>query len=104
MSVALFDHDGYAIPFAAADEVIECGFDDPDYGDPADWPTWTDRDVWEDGPAVADDVELEPAGFEPSQEDIEFLNVPPGHDWEEYARIAEWQDRLEQDRRITDAD
>jgi hypothetical protein len=31
---------GYDIPFAADDEIIECGLDDADYADPAEWPTW----------------------------------------------------------------
>jgi hypothetical protein len=56
---------------------------------------------------LSDPAEWEPGpepGFEPSQEDIEFLNAPGEPDWDESARIAEWQDRLEQMHRYGDDD
>ena len=76
---------GYAIPWVADDEVIECGFDDPDYGDPAEWPDWTDRWTCEEGPAIPPDAALGP--FEPSEDDL--------------ADYAEWA--AEVDRRWCDA-
>jgi hypothetical protein len=33
-----------AVYFADHDDVIECSACDPCYGDPADWPEWTDAD------------------------------------------------------------
>jgi hypothetical protein len=46
----LLDTDGYAIPFAADDAVIEsealCN-GPPCSEDPAEWPEWTDQERWE---------------------------------------------------------
>jgi len=38
--------DGYAIPRADLlhDQITECGLNDPDFGDPATWPSWTDHE------------------------------------------------------------
>ena len=66
-TVSQFDVQGYAIPFAADDEVIECGPDDPGYGEPETWESWTDAHTWELGPAIPPDAELEP--FAPSLAD-----------------------------------
>jgi hypothetical protein len=86
--------DDYAIPFASDDQVIECGCNDPCYGDPAQWPEWTDAD-W----------------FEPTQDDIEFLNrnaygsepfEPKDADLEEMHQESIWQDRLDGIRRDDD--
>jgi hypothetical protein len=46
----LCDTEGFAIPFTADDRVIECGCNDPDHGEPANWPEWTDAWFWEPGP------------------------------------------------------
>jgi hypothetical protein len=70
------DPEGYAIPFAEDDRVIECGCDDPDFGDARDWPSWTDRDRW------TLDLVHDRAG-------------PTDQDWDEYARWSAWQDALE---------
>jgi hypothetical protein len=47
------DNEGFAIPFAEDDQVIECGADDPDFGDPVDWSDWTDSERYEPGPEIA---------------------------------------------------
>jgi hypothetical protein len=47
------DTDEFAIPFAADDDVIECGADDPDFGEPVDWSDWTDSERYEPGPEIA---------------------------------------------------
>jgi hypothetical protein len=38
----LLDTDGFCIPFSTDDQIIEAGCDDPDYGEPNDWPDWCD--------------------------------------------------------------
>jgi hypothetical protein len=44
------DNEDFAVPFAGDDPVIECGADDPDFGDPVDWSDWTDSERYELGP------------------------------------------------------
>jgi hypothetical protein len=51
--------------------------------DLAEWPAWTDE-RWTIGPDPADG--------------------PTDADWDEHARVAEWQDRLEAMHRVTDDD
>jgi hypothetical protein len=63
----LHDAQGFATPFATDDAVIEAGLDDPDYGDPAEWPAWTDQRV-EVGPAYHP---------EPAAGDVAWLNSNP---------------------------
>ena len=48
------DENGFAIPSAdlLADQLTECTALDLEAGDPAEWPDWTDADVWE--PSDAD--------------------------------------------------
>ena len=85
MSILQTDAQGYLIPAAdlAVDELTELGWcvpgGDPDYGEPEGWPEWTDRDTWEEGPAIPPDAELVP--FEPSGDDL--------------ADYAEWSAELE---------
>jgi hypothetical protein len=46
----IIDVGDYAIPFTADDPIIEAGLDDPDYGPPEMWPSWTDLDRWSSVP------------------------------------------------------
>jgi hypothetical protein len=77
-----FDQQGYAIPWTTDDEIIECGANDPEYGEPESWPEWTD--IYQ---------------FEPLPEDRAWLSaqqemsIEP--DWDEYSRWSAWQDALE---------
>ena len=43
----LHEPEDFSTPFAGDDGVIECTACDPDAGEPADWPAWTDADRWE---------------------------------------------------------
>ncbi len=45
------DADGYEILRSdlLADELIECGINDPEFGEPGEWPPWVDADRWELG-------------------------------------------------------
>jgi hypothetical protein len=107
MSMSYSDENGNAIPESEVELytfLVEFPFDveDPDY-DAFEWDDWTDADVWALGP--------EPEPFEPSCEDREWLNrqdaVSCESDWDEYARIAEMQDRMEAVRHmdhLTDQD
>jgi hypothetical protein len=70
------DREGFAIPFSDDDVIIECGACDPDHGEPAEWPAWTDAARWE-----------------PSQED-----------WEDYRQWCEHVDRLDAIRRMEDSE
>lgn len=101
----------FAVYFATDDDIIECTACDPDAGDAADWPAWTDADRWELGrgfdPASLVPPELEPDEdlVEPSESDLawylaelaELGELPPlaggapeplepyaGEDWLEY--------------------
>ena len=75
------------------DQLVELrSLDDPDCGDPAEWPARTDEDIWTIGP--------EPLPLEPDPDDA----GPTEADWDEYARVAEWQDRVEAMHRVTDDD
>jgi hypothetical protein len=47
------DNEDFAVPFAGDDPVIECGADDPEFGEPVDWSDWTDSDRYELGPEIA---------------------------------------------------
>jgi hypothetical protein len=68
-----------------ADQLIEItGLNDPSWGDPAGWPEWTDRDIWNPGPEpepLPEPPAPEPESFEPSEEDR--------------ADQARWSDRLD---------
>ncbi len=78
------------------DSLIELGTDDPDYGDPVGWPAWVDADRWEPN---------EPESFEPSQEDVAWLNEQPTlDDWLEYRAWTAWVEERDQERRIIEAD
>ena len=48
----VLDADGYAIPGCdlLADQLAECGIDDPNYGDASHWPWWCDQFTLELGP------------------------------------------------------
>lgn len=89
---------GYAIPAAdlLADFLIENDANDPDAGDPAGWPAWTDCDPqWALGPdpgtgLVLDVLDLVPLpGDEPYEPTLEDLL-----DYED------WLERLEYERRF----
>src|SRR4051794_21025680 len=67
-TVQQIDAEGYAVPWPADDECIECGLDDPSWGEPESWPAWTDGARWEEGPAIPPDAAIEP--FEPSEDDL----------------------------------
>src|SRR4051794_23806580 len=79
----VYDIDGTCIPFAEDDAWIECGLDDPDYDDPAEWPEWTDASVWEEGPAIPPDAVIVPPGLDDQAEPYE----PTEQDWASY---REW--------------
>src|SRR4051794_33755615 len=86
----LCDVDGFAIPFAADDAVIECGACDPEYGDPAEWPAWTDADiVWlNENPTLPPLSGGSPEPF-----------VPTAADWADYeAFCREVDQRYEMER------
>jgi hypothetical protein len=74
--------------------------------DPWDDPRW-DEDVWELGPAVPDDAELVPAGFEPSEDDrqwaLENVDAEQDEAWADYREWAEHVDRLHAICRMEDA-
>jgi len=80
-SVLTIGPDGYAIPAAdlLADQLTDCGFDDPEWDAPERWLAWTDADRWElpgpdddqaDGEDLARDWEPDPA---PDQADRDWL-------------------------------
>jgi len=86
MSLLPCDESGYAIPAAdlLCDALCECELLDPEWGDPLDWPAWTDQrftlgpDPDELQLTSESDLEdlrhwerLEP--FEPSPEDCDLL-------------------------------
>jgi hypothetical protein len=88
---------------------------DPEWGDPAEWPEWTDSDRWELGPALPPDAaplppELEPdepGSFEPDPGDREWvarnLDADEAEMWSDYREWAEHVDRLDANRRALDA-
>lgn len=47
------DSDGFAIPGCdiLSDQLAECGMNDPNFGDPANWPWWVDLGRFELGGA-----------------------------------------------------
>src|SRR4051812_23316145 len=95
LTLPRFDADGTYIPFAADDELLECGLDDESWGEPESWPAWTDAGIWETGPET--DVTIEP--FAPSLEDE--------LDYREWSMEVDrrWRDaRVESDGHVTDAD
>jgi hypothetical protein len=47
-----WDHD---IPFGQDDDWIECSLDYPSYGDPSEWPAWTDETRYEPTPEDLED-------------------------------------------------
>ncbi len=49
---------GYAIPAAdlLCDQLCDCGFDDPEWNDPAEWLSWTDADRFELGAEAIPDA------------------------------------------------
>jgi hypothetical protein len=74
----------FDIPFSSDDAVIEYEAIDPEAGEPEEWPAWTDE-FW----------------YEPTQEDVEFLNrnaygyEPTPEDLEEMAQWSEHLSRLD---------
>lgn len=58
--------DGFAIPAAdlLADQLTECGCNDPETDDPARWLSWTDADTWELGPPCPPDAVIDLNGDE----------------------------------------
>jgi len=69
MSLLETDANGYAIPAAdlLSDFLTDNDANDPAAGDPAEWPEWTDQDVWEEGLAIPPDAMLippEPEGLD----------------------------------------
>lgn len=90
---------GFPAPAAGLATDVLLGRHDDDGGLDDEGPGWDDPRWDEERWTIT-----EPETFESSEEDVEFLNIPPDHDWDEYARIAEWQDRLERARRIGDDD
>jgi hypothetical protein len=88
----LHNTQGFCIPFAGDDQIIEAGFDDPDYGEPEGWPSWTDE-RWE----PTDDDEA----WWVAQNDDEDWSADASEQarWsrrlEELHQASEWQDRLE---------
>src|SRR5436309_434506 len=87
------DTEGFAIPWAEDDRVIECGFDDPAWGEPESWPEWTDRWTFEEGLAIPADAEILPPElepYEPSEDDL--------------ADYAAWSDRLDALARLAELD
>jgi hypothetical protein len=75
-----FDAQGYAIPWVADDPITECGIGDADYGDPAEWPAWTDEGRWE---PTDDD-------YRPSFEGDVYQPTP-----EDLREMEAWFDRLD---------
>jgi hypothetical protein len=59
------------------DQLAECELLDPEAGEPEDWPGWTDEVTWELGPGTdplpCSPPPPEPAPFEPSREDREWI-------------------------------
>ena len=114
MSVLPCNADGYAIPAAdlLADQIIECGIDDEDFGDPeTEWPTWTDeiRLGLGDDPPV-DGHASAAALYEPTQEDWADFHAwcreqdERNQDLEDAYRESQYQDLLEGIARFSDAD
>ena len=88
----LCDSDGFAIPFADAAAVIECGATDPDYGEPESWPPWTDAVRFEPSPA---DSAASTADFWLAANPLPPIaggghTGPTDADSDEYRRISEW--------------
>lgn len=84
-----YDDNGYAIPFADEDPVLEaCAAleETESYDDPAEWPAWVDDCIWELGP--------ESPPQEPTYE-------PTPEDWADY---CQWSDRLEALERLQELD
>ncbi len=109
-SVLEIGADGYAIPDCDRwlDQLNECGMDDEDFGDPADWPEWTDADRWE---LSRQDPPPEPEPpFEPSEQDWAEFHAwcreqdARNQDLEDAHRECEWQDLMERQSRYTDVD
>ena len=93
-----------AVYFADHDDVIECGACDPCYGDPADWPEWTDADRW---------THIDPPDqVDPSPDDCRWAaghlelpapisgGAPADDEWsrrlEEMHQASRWLDQVEQ--------
>lgn len=74
------DADGFEIPFSDHDDVIEsvAALDDPDAGEPEEWPEWVDDHVW---------TAFEPP-YEPTAEDL--------------ADYLAWSDRLDAMHRLAE--
>jgi hypothetical protein len=87
------DTEGYAIPFAGDDQIIESGVDDADYGPAESWPEWTDSERFEPSP---DDE-----AWRMSQNDDDDWQADASEQarWsrrlEELYQASEWHDRLE---------
>ncbi len=64
------DSDRFAIPACdlLADQLIECGWNDPEFDDPSAWLSWTDADRFEPGRALTP-VETVP-DILPGEEDL----------------------------------
>jgi hypothetical protein len=90
------------------DSIIELGADDPDYGDPAGWPAWTDDWRWvpTEPQPLEPPADEEPA-YEPTPQDrtwsASHLDADEAQAWAEYREWAEHVDRIEAERRALDA-
>lgn len=74
------EFNGFAIPAVdlECDQLAELEVLDPEAGDPAEWPAWTDAERWEP--------------------------TPDPRDVEDAYRQCQYQDWLEQEHRFTDRD
>jgi hypothetical protein len=88
----------FDVYFASDDQIIECTACDPDAGEPADWPAWTDACRWE-----------------PTPDDVAWLNTSPPPisggapewepseaDWADYHEHCLEVERLDALRRMED--
>ena len=91
------------------DQLVEIlSFEDPEWGDPAEWgPEW-DEWRYELGPEIPPDAEPLPpelAPVDPDPADVEWLNGQPTlDDWAEYHAWCAMVDAKDEELRITEAD
>jgi hypothetical protein len=103
MSIARsYDFDSYLLDTLTAIRSL----DDPDYGDPAEWPAWTDSGRWGLGPEPADEpLPPELAPVDPDPADARWLNEQPSlDDWLEYRAWSRWVEMKDRERLITEDD
>jgi hypothetical protein len=83
------DSADFAIPFAGDDQFIEFDPSDADFGDPAEWPAWTDEDHWELGPGY------DPATLVPPELDDDDAPLPDPYEGQDWLEYDAWARRLE---------